>query len=217
MTGCCRAPDEYRRFFNRKTAAKDARRYGKRGLTGTARTLTELAGDVRDASVLDVGGGIGAIELALLRAGAARATSVEISDEYEEEAEKLLAEHGYSGCVDRNVGDFVADAGTIEEHDVVVLHRVVCCYPDVDALVGEAAAHARRLLLLTYPQDRWYIRSGVRGINVFLALSRCGFRTYAHPVERILAAAAAHGLTPVARKRHGALWESASLSRAGSR
>ena len=216
MTGCCRAPNEYSRFFNRKTAAKDARRYGKRGLTGTARTLTELAGDVRDASVLGIGGGIGAIELELLRAGAARATSVEISGGYEEEAEKLFAERGYAGRVDRRVGDFVADAATIDEHDVVVLHRVVCCYPDADALVGEAAAHARRLLLLTYPQDRWYIRSGVHIINAFLGLSRCGFRTYAHPVERILAAAAERGLTTVERTRHGALWESASLSRAGS-
>ena len=216
MTGCCRPPNEYRRFFNRKVAAKDARRYGRRGLTGTARTLAELAGDVHEASVLDVGGGIGAIELELLRAGAARATSVEISGGYEEEAEKLLAEHGYEGRVDRRMGDFVADAGAIDEHDVVVLHRVVCCYPDVDALVGEAAAHARRLLLLTYPQDRWYVRFGVRVINVFLGLSRCGFRTYAHPIEQILAAAAAHGQTPVARKQHGALWESASLGRAGS-
>ena len=216
MTGCCRAPDEYRRFFNRKVAAKDAWRYGKRGLTGTARTLTELAGDVRDASVLDVGGGIGAIELELLRAGAARATSVEISDEYEDEAQKLLTAHGYESRVDRRVGDFVADAATIGEHDVVVMHRVVCCYPDVDALVGEAATHARRLLLLTYPQNRWYIRSGVRVINVFLALSRCGFRTYAHPVERILATAAERGLTTVVRTRDGALWESAALSRAAT-
>jgi hypothetical protein len=107
----------------------------------------------------------------------------------------------------------VADAAEIGVHDVVVLHRVVCCYPDVDALVGAAAARAGRILLLTYPQERWYTRAGLRVVNAFLRLSRCGFRTYVHPVERIYAAAAAHGLTPTTRERNGVLWESAALTR----
>jgi magnesium-protoporphyrin O-methyltransferase len=166
--------------------------------------------------VLDVGGGIGAIELELLGAGAERATSVELSGAYETEAGKLLAERGVANRVDRRVGDFVADGGSIDRHDVVVLHRVVCCYPDVDALVGEAADHAQRLLLLTYPQDRSLIRAGVRVVNLFLRLSRCGFRTYAHRVEKIVAVAAEHGLTLETRERAGFLWESAALSRAGS-
>jgi SAM-dependent methyltransferase len=215
VAGCC-APTEYRRFFSRKVAAKDARRYREHGLTGTARRLTELAGDVTGASVLDIGGGIGAIELELLEAGAVRATSVEISAGYEDEAEKLLAERGFGGRVDRRVADFVADSATIGIHDVVALHRVVCCYPDVDALIGKAAANTGRILLLTYPQERWYTRAGLRIVNAFLLLSRCGFRTYVHPVERMFAAAAVHGLTPNVRERNGVLWESASLSRAGS-
>jgi 2-polyprenyl-3-methyl-5-hydroxy-6-metoxy-1,4-benzoquinol methylase len=209
-------PTEYRRLFSRKVAAKDARRYRKRGLTGTARRLADLAGDVTGATVLEVGGGIGAIELELLEAGAAHATSIEISTEYEAEALALLTERGLADRVERRVADFVADTGALDDHDVVVLHRVVCCYPDVDALVGRAAARTRRVLLLTYPQARWYTSLGVRALNVFLLLSRCGFRAYAHPVERIFAAATAQGLTPDARERQGVLWESASFSRAGA-
>jgi len=215
VAGCC-TQSEYGRLFNRRVAAKDGQRYRKRGITGTARTLAVLAGDVRGASVLDIGGGVGAIELELLGAGAERATSVELSGAYETEAGKLLAERGIAGRVDRRVGDFVADGESIDRHDVVVLHRVVCCYPDVDALVGEAADHAQRLLLLTYPQDRPLIRAGVRVVNLFLRLSRCGFRTYAHRVETIVAVAAEHGLTLETRERAGFLWESAALSRAGS-
>lgn len=212
MAGCC-TQSEYRRLFNRRTAAKDARRYRANGLTGTARSLTELAGDVEGSTVLDVGGGIGAIELELLGAGAERATSVEISGAYEGEAKTLLAARGLSERVERRVGDFVADAAAIEPHDVVVLHRVVCCYPDADALVGEAAAHTRKVLLITYPQERALIRVGVRAINVFLRLSRCGFRTYAHPVGRIDAAAARQGLALRERRREGFLWESAAFAR----
>jgi magnesium-protoporphyrin O-methyltransferase len=212
VAGCC-TQSEYKRFFNRRVAAKDARRYRKNGLTGTARTLTELAGDVRGSTVLDVGGGIGAIELELLRAGAARATSIELSGAYEDEAEALLAERGFGDRAERRIGDFVADGASIEQHDVVVLHRVVCCYPDVDALVGAAADHARRTLLLTYPQDRRLIRAGVRIVNIVLRLSRCGFRTYAHRVGTIVAVAAQHGLTLETRRHSGVLWESAVLAK----
>jgi magnesium-protoporphyrin O-methyltransferase len=194
-------------------AALDARSYRRHGLARTARELVGLAGDVRGATVLEVGGGIGAIELELLQAGAERATNVELSSGYEDEAGKLLAEHGLAGRVDRRVADFVAEASAVEPHDVVVLHRVVCCYPDVDALVGAAAAHAGRRLLLTYPQERRMWRAGARVLNIGLRLWRCGFRTYVHPVDRIVAAAARHGLILELRERNGLLWESAALVR----
>ncbi len=212
MAGCC-AQTEYRRLFNTRVAEKDARRYRRRGLTGSARTLTELAGDVSGATVLDVGGGIGAIELELLAAGAARATSIEISGAYEQVASALLAERGFADRVERRVADFVGEAETIEPHDVVVLHRVVCCYPDLTGLVGAAADHTTRRLLLTYPQDGALIRAGARAVNLYLRLTRCGFRTYAHRVERIHAEAAQRGLHLVSRERHGALWESAAFAR----
>jgi hypothetical protein len=210
VASCCN-PTDYRRLFSRKHARRDARRFRQRGLRGTSRDLVELAGDVHGASVLDVGGGVGAIDLELLAAGADRATNVELSGGYEEAAAELIAERGVEGRVERRVGDFVTDE--IEPHDVVVMHRVVCCYPDVDALVGLAADHAQRLLLLTYPQDGPLLRLGFRAINLWLRLSRCGFRTYVHPVARIAAVAEAHGLQLERRKPAGRLWESAAYRR----
>jgi len=193
MAGCC-DPTDYRRFFSRKRSSRDARHYRKRGLTGTARTLVELAGDVRGATVLDVGGGIGAIELELLAAGAERATNVEISDGYEEEATDLIAARGLSGRVERRVADFVADGGAMEAHDIVVMHRVVCCYPDVDALMGAAAEHTRQRLVLTYPQERVLMRLGLCVVNLWMRVSGSGFRSYLHPIARIVGAGEAHGL-----------------------
>jgi 2-polyprenyl-3-methyl-5-hydroxy-6-metoxy-1,4-benzoquinol methylase len=212
MAGCC-SPTEYRRLFNRKYAARDARRYRRRGLTGTSRDLVELAGDVRGASILDIGGGLGAIDLELLALGAECATNIELSEGYEDEAERLLTERGFAHRVERRVGDFVTEADAIERHDVVVMHRVVCCYPDVDSLVGIAAAHTASRMLLTYPQERSWMRLGLHMINLWLRLSRCGFRTYAHPVSRIVAAASAEGLRLERRERHGLLWESAAFAR----
>jgi hypothetical protein len=212
MAGCC-DPTDYRRLFSRKSAARDARRFRRRGLTGTARALVELAGDVGGATVLDVGGGIGAIELVLLTAGAERATNVELSGGYEEQAVALLAERGLADRVDRRVADFVTEGAAVDPHDVVVLHRVVCCYPDVDALMTAAADHALTRLVLTYPRERVPIRLGLRVINLWLRVSGCGFRTYVHPVARILGAAEARGLRLERRERGGFVWESASLVR----
>jgi SAM-dependent methyltransferase len=210
VAGCC-DPTDYRRLFSRKSAARDLRRYREHGLTGTSLELVGLAGDVQGVSVLDVGGGIGAIELELLEAGAARATSVELSGGYEDAAGELIAERGLEGRVERRVEDFVT--AELKPHDVVVLHRVVCCYPDADALVGAAADHTQRTLLLTYPQERVWMRTGLRLINVWLRLTRCGFRTYMHPVARIVASAEVRGLRLERRERHGLLWESAVFAR----
>lgn len=210
MAGCCK-PGAYDRLFSARQAKLDAARYRKRGLGGTSRSLVELAGDVSGASVLEVGGGVGAIELDLLAAGADRATNVDLSGEYEEEAGKLLAERGLTECVERRVGDFVEEP--VEPHDVVVMHRVVCCYPDADRLVGLAAACTRRRLLLTYPRERSWTRAGVRLINLFMRISGSDFRAFVHPVSRMAAAAQREGLVLERREEQGLIWENAAFQR----
>lgn len=208
MTSCCKPQQsDYRRFFNRKFAARDLERYRRDGLSGTERDLVTLCGKVEGESVLEIGGGIGALQLQLLEAGAARATNVELSSAYEEAAAELLQGRD----VERLVGDFVEL--DLPSHDVVLMHRVVCCYPDVDALVGGAASRARHRLALTLPQQRPWICWGLRLVNAWLRLSRCGFRTYQHPLDRVVAAAAAHGLHVERRLPRKLLWESVSFVR----
>jgi hypothetical protein len=210
VSGCCQ-PEGYNRMFGARQARLDASRYRKRGLGGTSARLVELAGDVSGESVLEVGGGVGSIELDLLAAGADRATNVELSGEYEEEAEKLLAERGLTERVDRRVADFVEEP--VEPHDVVVMHRVVCCYPDVDRLMGAAAACTRRRLLLTYPRERPWTRAGIRSINLFMRISGSSFRAFVHPVARMAAAAQREGLALERREQQGLVWENAVYER----
>src|SRR5436190_1528801 len=200
-------------MFGQRSAERDARRYRTHGLRGSSREVVELAGDARNASVLDVGGGVGAIGLELLAGGAERATNVELSSGYEEAAAALAAERGVADRVERRVGDLVGGRADIARHDIVVMHRVVCCYPDADALVGAAADLAERLLVLTYPQERSSLRLGLVTVNCFLRLRRCGFRVYLHPVATILAAAERRGLRLEHRVTHGLFWESAVLTR----
>jgi hypothetical protein len=205
VAGCCST--DYRRFFSRKFAARDLKRYREQGLSETERDLVDLCGDVRGTTVLEVGGGIGALQLELLDAGAAQATNVELSGGYEEAAVELFAGRD----VNRRVGDFVTE--DVQPHDVVLMHRVVCCYPDADELVGAAAARTQRVLALTMPQERRWIGWGLGAVNLWLRLRRCGFRTYQHSFARVEAAAERAGLHLEQRKRRGLVWESAAFVR----
>lgn len=135
-----------------RTAAHAARRYRKQGLDRTGRRMLELVASrgIDGASVLEIGGGVGEIHLELLRQGADRATNLVIVDAYEEPAARLAAEAGVTDRVQRRRLDIATSADDVEPADVVVLHRVVCCYPDYTALLGAAADHARRLLVFSH-------------------------------------------------------------------
>jgi hypothetical protein len=211
MAGCC-TPSGYRKVFGSRTARRDVRKYRRRGLDRAARRIADflVGGGVAGDSVLEVGGGVGAIQLELLNAGAARTTNVELSPEYEPYAAELL---GDDTRVDRRVGDFVRDAAELEAADDVLLHRVVCCYPDPEALVGAAAEHARRRLVLSFPHDTALFRTGSAVFNAFLALTRTEFRTFVHPASAILDPARARGFEPALDTRTR-LWRIVGFERA---
>lgn len=211
--GCCCVPGDYGEFFGEKVARRDARRYRRGGLDRAARRMVGFLGRERvtGATVLEVGGGVGAIQLELLRAGAGRAVNVELSPAYEDVAAELAREAGVEARVERQVGDFVAD-GSVEPADVVVLHRVVCCYPDYEALLAVASEHARRVLVFSFPRDTPLYRLGARVMNVFLRLRRRAFRVHVHPAAAMLDVPRKHGLRPAYDER-GPLWRVAAFER----
>ena len=201
-------------FFDERVARRDASRYGRKGLDGNARRIVELVlrRGMEGKTVLEVGGGVGAIQLELLRAGVTRTVNVELSPAYEPFAAELLRVNGLDGRADRRVLDFADRAEELEAADVVVLHRVVCCYPDYEALVGAAADHTREQLLLTFPRDAWWMRIGLGTINQLQRLKRKAFPFYLHAPAAILDVARSHGLEAVTRER-GPFWELVSFER----
>src|SRR2546427_7221867 len=70
--------------FDQKRAAGDLRDYREGGPAATTRALIDalVRAGVEQRTVLDIGGGVGAIQLALLKAGARAATSVHVSAAY---------------------------------------------------------------------------------------------------------------------------------------
>jgi magnesium-protoporphyrin O-methyltransferase len=210
---CCQGVDE---VFGEKTAQRDLRRYRKHGPSRQTRVLLDaIRGEgVEQVSVLDIGGGVGAIQQELLAAGAARATAVDASTAYLVAARGEAERRGTAARVTYRSGDFVAIAEDVEPADVVTLDRVICCYGDMEALVGRSADRARRVYGLVYPQDAWWVRLGIRTTNLGLRLGRRAFRAYAHRTAAVDAVARAHGLEPALRRRVGPIWQVALYTRA---
>ena len=196
---CC-AGDEYFEIFDRRSAEGDRRRYERNGPDGTTATLLELLGerDVAGASLLDIGGGIGVVDHELLAAGAARAVLVDAAAPSLEEAREIAARRGTADRLTAVRADFARRADEFEPADVVTLDRVVCCYPDAGALVGAAADHARRLLGLVLPRDRWFVRLAIRLENAWFRIRGSSYRAFAHPNPLVDRLAAEAGLRPVA-------------------
>jgi hypothetical protein len=166
-------------------------------------------------TVLEIGGGVGQLQIELLKAGAARAANLELSPAYEDEATQLLREAGLQARVERRIHDIAAEPAAVEPADFVVLNRVVCCYPDYERLLGAAAEHARRALVFSYPPRNGLSRSLVAGGNLFFRLRRMEYRTFVHPPGAMLGVLARHGLQRT-YEHHGVIWQVAGVQRAGA-
>ena len=196
---------------------RDARRYRRKGLTGSAGWILDVLGDdgVAGRSALEVGGGIGSLQIELLEAGASHATNVEIIDSYEATARSLIAEHGLEARVERHVADYAQHPEHIPAADIVIMHRVICCYPDPDTLTTAACSRARDRVAITIPRETPWVKLGFWGMNAWLRLRRIAFRGYVHPHAQILEVAKSHGFHATHHQR-GALWESLILQHRSS-
>ena len=172
---------------------------------------------LRRPSVLELGCGTGGLSVALLEMGAARVTGVDLSPSSVALARRRAAAAGHADNASYEVGN-AAEAST-EQHDWVVLDRIICCYGDVERLVGRAIELAGERVALSVPESR-----GWRGlVNRPLWLAeyaawdrwRGGCRGYVHDLKRIERRLAAAGFVPTATDRVG-LWHIGVYDRPGA-
>jgi magnesium-protoporphyrin O-methyltransferase len=184
------------RFFSR-FARRYRKRYLKKGLEDSQRQFVEgvMQAGIAGATLLEIGCGIGYLHQSLLEQGATRAVGVDMSDRMLAEARSLARERGLSERTAYHQGDFVELAESLPDADVTLLDKVVCCYPDAEALVNRSLARTRRVYALTYPRDRTINRIGVALMRFALWLVRSPFRNYVHDpriIESRIAAAGFH-------------------------
>jgi magnesium-protoporphyrin O-methyltransferase len=167
---------------------------------------------VEGRTVLEVGGGVGAVHLALLEAGAKAALEVEASKAFLRAAKAEAARRGLGPRVTHQHGDFVDLASGIAAADIVALDRVICCYDDAMSLLELAAKRTKGLLSLVYPRDNWLSRLINWAFNLKWARQACEFRTYVHPRQTVEAVIRSQGLDLVRHIRWG-FWQVAVFSR----
>jgi SAM-dependent methyltransferase len=200
---CCAFVADAEGMFTQKKAAVEITRYHQKGPRPTTRLLRDglvNAGSVQ-GTVLDIGGGVGALSFELLDRGVTHAVIVDASQAYFAAASEEAARRGRAGATSVVAGDFVALSGQLPSADLVTLDRVVCCYPMYEPLLAEALRHAARRFAYSYPRDRWSVRLWVRIDNALRRWRSNPFRTFVHPpseMQRIIEAA---GFTLSSRRR----------------
>lgn len=181
---CCRATDLQ---FDKKGAKEDLHRYRKHGPDQTTKLLLEglKESDLTDKTLLDIGGGIGVISHELCSRAIDRVYLIDIASSYLEVAKEIAANRGNQDNFTFIHGDFVEKCDRLPAADVVMLDRVVCCYPEVRPLVTKSAEKCRKWYGLSYPRYNWFIRAADRLKNGLRMLTGNRFRTYIHPEEVI--------------------------------
>ncbi|HTK54776.1 MAG TPA: methyltransferase domain-containing protein [Gemmatimonadaceae bacterium] len=193
--------------FDRGEARKKLRHFRRRGPDKTTRLLIEAlraalsASDARDATLLDIGAGVGAIHHVLLEDRVSRVVHVDASAAQLAAAKEETERRGHSARVEFVFGDFTALADTIPSADIVTLDRVICCFDDMHGLVQRSARKAGRLYGAVYPRQNGWMRIGIAGINLLQRIKRTTFRVFLHDPAVIDAELRAAGLERRSRQQ----------------
>jgi len=201
--------------YDEKIAAAELRRYRKKGPNPWTRMLVDalVAEGVQGTTLLDIGGGIGAIQHELLAAGSVSATSVDASSAYLDAAREESDRRGLSGRVTYHHGDFVEVAARVPPADIVTLDRVLNVYPDWERLAALSAERARRFYGVVIPRDTPFVRFVIRLINFRLRRQRKRLRAAIIPIDGVDRVLRAKGFRRQITARVGPAWRVAIYSR----
>jgi magnesium-protoporphyrin O-methyltransferase len=183
---CCQA-EGIEEFMDKKLAARDLIKYRKNGPVKTTNMLIEAIKNegVAGLTLLDIGGGVGALQHELLKNGVTRVTSVDASSAYLEMAGEEAKRQGHFDHLKQFHGDFVKVANEIDKADIVTLDRVICCYNDMENLVKLSASRAIRTYGVVYPANHLLNRILTIIQNFYLRMKGSQFRIFNHPMQAI--------------------------------
>ncbi len=164
-------------------------RYEESGLSNSSKILLEyLKGEgLAGKTILDLGCGTGSFSIEALKAGAAQCVGVDLSPEMIRNANQLATKSGLSEKAKFAVGDAAALQHPVS--DAVVLDKVICCYPDVDALLKSASESSGKMLGFVVPRDEGIVKGPLRlGVGLFNLVEKLRKRKapmYLHSLKKI--------------------------------
>lgn len=186
-------------IFDTKSAKKELKRYRKKGAIGATNKLIEAMSGLpkKDKTLLDIGGGIGALQWEFLENEASNTTDIDGSEGYLHVAEEYATEKGWQDKVTFSEGDINDVVNELDKHDFVTLDKVVCCYPDYELILNNATAKCNEYLALTFPMSGFISRTLNIFPSIYFWIKRSEFKTYIHSNRLIESAIENNGFTPI--------------------
>jgi SAM-dependent methyltransferase len=173
---------------------------------------------VADRTVLDVGCGIGDLAIEVVARGATSGTGYDLSSKAIEEARKLATSRGVGDRMRFEVGD--GAKLDLPAADIVVINRVVCCYPDTDNLLDHTLGAAGSVFAMTAPVSKGAtgllnrLKSALENVGYWLRPSKyAGFRTFIHDLDRIDERIRAAGFRRTRHEHRRIVWDLAVYTR----
>lgn len=201
MASCCRAEPCEEMFGSESTAREDMEAYLRKGLGALETEMVDALPQefLFDGSrVLEIGGGVGAIQAELLRRGASTGEVIELVESYAPYASRLAEQLRLTGRSSFRVHDVLADPEEVEPADVVVMNRVVCCSADGLSLARFAAGLTRGALLMSFPRSNAVTKAFAATQRFAYRLLGRKYRAFVWPEDELVAAGEREGLAPVA-------------------
>ncbi len=204
MNCCC--VDATGLFFD-KQARRTEKYFRKKGLRKEQKFLVDGIRQCgfKNATILEIGCGVGALHLSLLKSGATKATGIDMSENMVAAARKLSVEMDLAQRVQYVRGDFVAMHEGAPVSDITILDKVICCYENVQELIVHSTSKARRLYAVSYPRQHWVAKSIFRFTMAVAKLFRWKFHPYYHEPALIQSLIVSRGFEPK-YERHAFMW-----------
>lgn len=195
---CCGADQ----FFDLKIAEKKMKSFKRKGAGNTTKKLLNLLmqQNLNGKTLLDIGGGIGAIQWFFLENGAKNTLDVDASNGYIKVAKAHAVENELADKAQFLTGDFIDNAEEIQAHDFVTLDKVVCCYPDYKSLIGQALEKCTDTIALTFPLGGPLSKITAIIENIYFSFKKNPFNTYIHSPREIEEFIVSKGFAPVQKK-----------------
>jgi len=180
---CCGADT----FFNEKEARKQLKRYRKKGPRKTSYNLIQGIKSIKNGSnsLLDIGGGIGVVHLEMIKDGISRVTNIDASSSYLKLARDESERQNVQDKINYFQGDFLDEQKTLNKHDIVVLDKVICCYPYMPDLLNASINNSNKILALVYPKSNILGKIIFAMGNITLKIKGNPFRIFLHSNQNV--------------------------------
>jgi len=181
MSCCCPHSKSGGRIFS-FFARSYRRRFTKKGFEPSQVQLMDGLKQVgyNDATLLEVGSGVGYMHQVLLEQGAKTAVGIDLAGDMLDEARDWAAEKGLTERTEYIQGDFIELLDQVEVAEITILDKVVCCYPFAELLINSSTAKTAQVYALTYPRKRWFIKLAIEIMAIGLKLIGSDFRAFVH-------------------------------------